>query len=409
MKKFYNFSFDNPNEVELYLYGDIVSEKWEENDVTFEDFKSKLDTVPNNGVLNIFQNSGGGDCMVAASMCSLIKRAQDRGVKIIATIDSLSASASSWISCAADELRIYNHSILMLHKPLTFSFGAANADTMKKEIEVLDTIQNGVMLPIYMSKAKEGITEEMIQDLVNNETWMDSKQIQKYFNCTLLEGEAKRIASVGKNILNKYKNIPSELKELLNKEGELVEDNKEEIEAIEESKNEVVDEVIEDSIEPEEIINEKEGELENLKNIIEVLTNEKLELETKLNEAKEKAISLNDKVSELQPIVDKYNKELEIKNKLEEENKLKEKRDYYRNRFEKLGAKTKFESEEIQSLVDNCIKDNEAISKLNSILVDLVDISSTEQKSVLNRVESVSNIGSLIDVEEDITSKYGFK
>ena len=142
---------------------------------------------------------------------------------------------------------------------------------------------------------------------------------------------------------------------------------------------------------------------------IKILNSEKEDILNKFNEASEKVVNLNDRVSELQPIVDKYNEELEIKNKLEEENKLKEKRDYYRNRFEKLGAKTKFESEEIQSLVNNCIKDNEAISKLNSILVDLVDISSTEQKSVSNRVENVSNIGSLIDVEEDITSKYGFK
>lgn len=224
MNKFYNFNFNN-NETDLYLYGSIVSEKWEESDVTFQDFKDKLDQVPNGGILNIYQNSGGGDCFVASSMCSLIKRVQNRGVKVIATIDSLSASASSWISCVADELRVYDHSIMMLHKPLAFMFDVCNADDLTKQIEVLDKMQNDVMLPIYMSKAKEGITEEMIQELVNKESWLGADEIEQYFNVTRLEGETKMVASIDKELMNKYKNVPEELKE--EQETEIPKDGKE--------------------------------------------------------------------------------------------------------------------------------------------------------------------------------------
>lgn len=228
--KFYNFNFNNNTNVDLYLYGSIVSEKWEEADVTFQDFKDKLDQVPDDGILNIYQNSGGGDCFVASSMCSLIKRVQNRGVKVIATIDSLSASASSWISCVADELRIYDHSIMMLHKPLAFMMSVCNADDLAKEMEILDKLQNDVMLPIYMSKAKEGVTEEMIQELVNKESWLGADEIEQYFNVIRLEGETKMVASIDKNLLNSYKNTPEKVLEAIEELKEEQEDVEEETE-----------------------------------------------------------------------------------------------------------------------------------------------------------------------------------
>lgn len=243
MNKFYNFNFNN-NETDLYLYGSIVSEKWEESDITFKDFKDKLDKVPNDGILNIYQNSCGGDCFVASSICSLIKRAQNRGVKVVATIDSLSASASSWISCVADELRVYDHSIMMLHKPLAFIFDACNADYLTKQIEVLDKLQNDVMLPMYMSKAKEGITEEMIQELVNKESWLGADEIENYFNVTRLEGETKVVASIDKDLLNKYKNVPKELKETEEpgEQGETTKELEEEKEVVEDVSKDVEEE-----------------------------------------------------------------------------------------------------------------------------------------------------------------------
>lgn len=465
MKKFYNF-ITSPNETELFLNGAIIggSEKHDETDVVFNDFKNTLDSMPDNTTLKLHISSPGGDVMATQNiMCLLANAKTQKNIKIESYI-SLGASCASWLPTISDNIYVYeNNSMIMMHLPYTMMI--ANRIDMEKEQEFLIKIENQ-MIGNYMSKAKEGVTEDQIRSMLEAETWLTGEEFVNIFEAELIPTSVKMVACADMDILNKYKNIPKELKELLDKEDASVsktiknELSQEDIRT--ELRKQLVDKLgvdkydiwisggmVYDSYFIYELWNVSSEEYEyykatftrqgdvitvdvdNLEKVerktvwvtvdemntvinqkdetIKILNSEKEDILNKFNEASEKVVNLNDKVSELQPIVDKYNEELEIKNKLEEENKLKEKRDYYRNRFEKLGAKTKFESEEIQSLVDNCIKDNEAISKLNSILVDLVDISSTEQKSVSNRVESVSNIGSLIDVEEDITSKYGFK
>lgn len=420
MNKFWEFKNLGNDVAELYIYSEIIP--WEDEEMTSSaSFKKDLEKFSNARQLKIHINSPGGSVFDGISIANMIKRFKG---ETICYVDGLSASIASVITASCDKVIMPSNSMQMIHNALTGGFIFANAKEFRKMADDLDKISASIRQS-YLSKSNGKITEEKLIELMDNETWLSAEECFEYGLCDEVISANKMVASVPSKFNGIFNNIPDNLKELLNKEGEKVEKNKEvlveeetteeiveeSLEVIEEDEvnEETVAEEKEESIEETQEVDPKDAEIENLKATIETITNEKLELETKLNEANEKVISLNDKVSELQPIVDKYNEELEIKNKLEEENKLKEKRDYYRNRFEKLGAKTKFESEEIQSLVDNCIKDNEAISKLNSILVDLVDISSTEQKSVSNRVESVSNIGSLIDVEEDITSKYGFK
>lgn len=212
-KSFYDFNFtdDKNNFVDLYMYGDITSDKWSEYDVDFQTFKDAIDSISDGGTLNIYQNCYGGECFLASSIIALMNRAKERGITINSYIDSLSASASSWISCASDNLYIYSQSIMMLHKPLTFTFG--NAIDLAKEIELLDKMENDVMIPIYMNKAREGITEDDIKELVNKESWLSASEIQKYFKCELIEANNLKVASVNNKYQNVYKNIPSELLE----------------------------------------------------------------------------------------------------------------------------------------------------------------------------------------------------
>ena len=125
-----------------------------------------------------------------------------------------------------------------------------------------------------------------------------------------------------------------------------------------------------------------------------------------LNEANEKVISLNDKVAELQPIVDKYNDKMAKEEEEKNAQLVNEKREYYKNKFEQLGARSKFESEEVQNLINNCIKDDKSMSKLNLMIVDLISVENAKPKA---KTEKVADMDNLLVIEEDITSKYGFR
>lgn len=408
MNKFYNFISTNKKH-ELYVYGEIIggSNKWDESDVIFDDFKNKLSEMEDNSTLDVYVNSPGGSVFTTQGIVAALRRAKDRGISVNAYIDGIGASCASWLPMVADNIYVYPQSIMMIHKPMSIAFG--NSDQMKKEIDVLDKIENDVIIPLYMEKAKEGVTEEFLREKMSEETWFTANEISNLFNVTMLSEERKIACCADKNVLNRYSNVP---KELLNqsevvdmKNTEIVQDTVEktvETAEVQPDTNESTKEVIKNSVE----IDERDVKIEKLENTIKALKEEKSSIEAKLNEANDKVISLNDKVSELQPIVEEYNNKLAEEKREKDAALLNEKKAYYKNKFEQLGARGKFESEEVQNLLDNCISDEQSMSKLNTMIVEMITVDSVKTKA---KYENVAEMDNLLNIEEDVTSKYGFK
>lgn len=463
--KFYNF-VTTDNEVELFLNGAIIggSKKDDETDVIFNDFKNTLDSMNNGSTLKLNISSPGGDVMATQNiMCLLSNAKTQKNIKIESYI-TLGASCASWLPTISDKMYVYeNNSMVMLHLPYTLMIG--NRNELSKEIDLLTKIENQ-MIGNYMSKVKEGVTEEQLRNMLEAETWLTGEEFIEIFDAELLPTTSKMVACADMNVLDKYKNVPDNLKELMNEEVNMGKE-----------KNTIKNELSQEDIRSElrkqlvaflgvdkydvwisgglvydsyfiyelwnstaeeyeyykanftrqgDIITVETSNLEKVERktiwvtademttiinqkdeVISVLNSEKEELLGKFNEASEKVVNLNDKVSELQPIVNKYNEELEAKNKIEEEEILNEKKTYYKDKFEKLGARAKYESEEVQNLVNNCVKDKDSLSKLNLMLVDMINIDNDSKPVV--RTEQVSKIENLIDCEDDITVKYGFK
>lgn len=408
MNKFYNFISTNKKH-ELYVYGEIIggSNKWDESDVIFDDFKNKLSEMEDNSTLDVYVNSPGGSVFTTQGIVAALRRAKDRGISVNAYIDGIGASCASWLPMVADNIYVYPQSIMMIHKPMSIAFG--NSDQMKKEIDVLDKIENDVIIPLYMEKAKEGVTEEFLREKMSEETWFTANEISNLFNVTMLSEERKIACCADKNVLNRYSNVP---KELLNqsevvdmKNTKIVQDTVEktvETAEVQPDTNESTKEVIKNSVE----IDERDVKIEKLENTIKALKEEKSSIEAKLNEANDKVISLNDKVSELQPIVEEYNNKLAEEKREKDAALLNEKKAYYKNKFEQLGARGKFESEEVQNLLDNCISDEQSMSKLNTMIVEMITVDSVKTKA---KYENVAEMDNLLNIEEDVTSKYGFK
>lgn len=213
VSKFYQFKNKANDIIDIYVYGEIVggSDKWDESEVTFNDFKNNLEGLKGNETVNMFINSIGGSVITTQGIVAMLQRAKAKGVMINAYIDGLGASCASFLPLVANNVYIYSSSLLMIHKPMSSVFGA-NSNELSKMIDTLDKIENDVIIPLYMSKAKEGVTEDYIKDLMAKETWLSSTEILDIFNVTLLTEEKELVACIkDKTILDNYKNVPSTL------------------------------------------------------------------------------------------------------------------------------------------------------------------------------------------------------
>ena len=214
-KKFYEFKNITSSEVDLFIYGEIVSEHddWfgSESDVALTDFKEQLDNLGNSKNLNIYINSPGGDVFTASTMISMLQRVKDKGTTINAYVDGLSASAASFLMMVADNVNLYKNSTVMVHKPMSIAFG--NANDMQKTIDALNKIEDSVMMPMYMDKSK--VDEKEIKSLIDAETWLSAKEMDKYFNVTLLDEEKTAVASISSDLFKNYKNVPDFIKNSL--------------------------------------------------------------------------------------------------------------------------------------------------------------------------------------------------
>lgn len=221
MSKHKAFKNITETSADFYVYGDIVDEKYPDwftgeisaTEVDVADVRAELEELKGIKDLNIYINSGGGSVFASSAMVSLLRRfKQTTGAKIHSYIDGLCASAATYLAMVADDINVYQNSIMMIHKPMTISMG--NADDLQKDIDTLDTIENDMMIPLYMNKSK--VSENEIKELIAGETWFGGNPsredfIGNYFNINYLD-EAKQVTASASKMFRNYKHIPEELK-----------------------------------------------------------------------------------------------------------------------------------------------------------------------------------------------------
>jgi len=194
---------------DVFIYGYIVSYKSDDDDpdVTAASFKQALDDLGEIDTLNIYINSGGGSVFQAQAIYSILKRYK---AKKNVYIDGLAASAASFVAMAGDRVYMPKNATFMIHNPWTITIG--NANELRKEAEVLDKIQVG-MIEAYMSHIGDKIAEEKLVELLDAETWMTAQEAYDYgFVDEIIE--AKEVAAcIDPEIMAVYKNVPKYLLE----------------------------------------------------------------------------------------------------------------------------------------------------------------------------------------------------
>ena len=117
VERFYEYKNATETTVDLYFYGDIVSDwwgAWQEEDQYPEAIKNFL-AEANGRDLNIYINSGGGSVFAGIAIYNMLKRYQ--GKKTV-HVDALAGSIASVIAFADSDMpTIPSNAYLMIHKP----------------------------------------------------------------------------------------------------------------------------------------------------------------------------------------------------------------------------------------------------------------------------------------------------
>ena len=157
---------DTPTTRTLYLNGVIAEESWYGDEVTPQLFKDELDAE--NGDIEVWINSVGGDVMAATQIYNMLKSYNG---KVTVKIDSLAASAASVIAMAGDKVLMSPLSLIMIHNPLTIAAG--DVSDMQKAIDMLEEVKESI---INAYELKSGLSRTKISHLMDCETWLNTKK-----------------------------------------------------------------------------------------------------------------------------------------------------------------------------------------------------------------------------------------
>lgn len=154
---------DGADEAEVFIYGDIGG-WW--GGVTAEQFAKDVAALEVQ-TLNVRLNSPGGLVFDGVAIYNALA---NHRANVVIHIDGLAASIASVIAMAGDEIRIAEGAHVMIHKPWSFAMG--DAELMRKEADVLDHLEDG-LVDIYA--ARTGKKRAALQEWMAAETWFRGK------------------------------------------------------------------------------------------------------------------------------------------------------------------------------------------------------------------------------------------
>jgi ATP-dependent Clp protease protease subunit len=192
----------NGKEVDIYIFGDITSWEWYENDVSSYTLSKELQMLdPDIEVINVHINSYGGEVAEGLAIYNLLR---NHKAKVRAIVDGFACSIASVIFMAGDERIMSNASLLFIHNAWTCACG--NANDFRKQADDLDKITQA---SIEAYKSRVNITEDKLKELLDEETWLLPSEALEMGFATSIIGEPateKAAASARKTLFNLIKN-----------------------------------------------------------------------------------------------------------------------------------------------------------------------------------------------------------
>lgn len=198
---------EEQNQAELYIYGDITSYAWYEDDVCAYDMCKELQNL-NGKKLLVRINSLGGDVSQGLAIYNLLKSYKG---EVTTLCDGFACSAASVIFMAGTKRRMPKSSLLLIHNAWTYSRGDANK--LRKDANDLEKITQP-SIEIY--KSVSNLSEEQIKEMMDDETWISAEEAYQYgFATSIVEAEAQQSMrdDMMARLVMKNKSLEKQLKE----------------------------------------------------------------------------------------------------------------------------------------------------------------------------------------------------
>ena len=194
--RFYSLEKVSESDADLYIYGDIVSYRLDDSDVSVNSLKNELELLGELFNINVHINSYGGDTFQGLAIYNLLKQ---HNAKVNIFVDGIAASSASIIAMAGDKVYMPRTSLMMIHNCWTYAIG--NAEELRKVAEDMDKIAEAYK-SAYMSKVN--ISKDKLDELLTKETYLTADEcIQMGFADEILEDEKFAVNSyANKSILN---------------------------------------------------------------------------------------------------------------------------------------------------------------------------------------------------------------
>lgn len=167
--------------LDIYLYDDISpdGEDWWTgekipSDTSANHVQQVLQEAGDVNAINIYINSYGGDVKEGLGIYNLLNRSKAYKT---AYIDGFACSIASVIPMACNKIVMGTNTLMMIHNASMGAYGTAAA--LRKAADDLDVI-NSASISSYKTKAGDKLDDSVLQNLLNNETWLTADQCIQY-------------------------------------------------------------------------------------------------------------------------------------------------------------------------------------------------------------------------------------
>nr|WP_049759179.1 head maturation protease, ClpP-related [Clostridium kluyveri] len=198
-------SADDDKQADIFIYGEIVSYKWDDTDTTAASFKKDLDDLGDVNTINLHINSPGGNVFEGVAIGNMLKQHK---AQVNVYVDALAASIASIIAMSGNTILMPKNSMMMIHNPLSIAWG--NAKDFRKKADDLDKIGLS-MQTTYLNKAGDKLDQDTLQKLMDNDTWLSADDAYSYGLCDVVEEENNIAACISEELFSKYRNVPKTL------------------------------------------------------------------------------------------------------------------------------------------------------------------------------------------------------